>query len=308
MSGTRIAKDAWYLIDDLVITAGHDLPSPGKLPPLPEPHTLWTGPDIPRNPSAIPIVEGVRHQTIHKASEDGYRFLHGAAISHHKGVMYANWANSPVHEKRDHSKTLRGRRSTNNGKTWSEVEVIGSGFDGAERHSHGVLFVHQQRLWTIAARFGVGTPGRRFNGLKGEAFVLNERTDQWQSKGVVMNNCWPYDEPARMANGDFITGGQDKDGLPVVAISRGDDFTRWDSVLIPFHPNLKPSFAETTVIAGQRTSDRHYSRWRWSRMGFTESRFRKNLVDCGPEQSSNASCQSVSRQTQYRGNSTCCRI
>ena len=32
-------------------------------------------------------------------------------------------------------------------------------------------------------------------------------------------------------------------------MSRGDDFTNWDSVLIPFPPQLKPSFAETTVWA-----------------------------------------------------------
>jgi hypothetical protein len=64
-----------------------------------------------------------------------------------------------------------------------------------------------------------------------------------------MKNCWPYDEPVRLGNGNFITGGQDKDGLPVVAISHGDDFTKWDSILIPFDPRLKPSFAETTVWA-----------------------------------------------------------
>ena len=116
-----------------------------------------------------------------------------------------------------------------------------------ERHSHGVLFVHKGELWTICARFGVGTPGRRFPGLQAEAFVLDEQTDHWESRGIVMKNCWPYDEPVRMANGNFITGGQDKDGLPVVAISHGDDLTQWDSVLIPYDRRLKPSFAETTV-------------------------------------------------------------
>ena len=50
-----------------------------------------------------------------------------------------------------------------------------------------------------------------------------------------------------MANGNFITGGQDKDGLPVVAISHDDDLTKWDSVLIPYDPRLRPSFAETSV-------------------------------------------------------------
>lgn len=219
--------------------------------PIPEalaPFEVWTGDPIPPDVEQIPFADGLEHRTIHRPSADGYRFLHGAAIVEHQGVMYANWANSPVNENGPHE-TLQGRRSTDGGHTWSELEVIGPGFESAERHSHGVLFVHNGELWTICARFGVGTSGRRFPGLKAEAFVLDEQTDQWQSRGVVMHNCWPYDEPVRMANGNLITGGQDRDGLPVVAISHGDDLTRWDSVLIPYDPRLRPSFAETTVWA-----------------------------------------------------------
>jgi len=222
------------------VTATH------KIPALPQPFTLWSGPPIPSDVEEIPFAEGVEHRTIHRPSEDGYKFLHGAAIVEHKGVMYANWANSPVNENGPHE-TLQGKRSNDGGVTWSELEVIGPGFEGNQRHSHGVLFVHKDELWTICARFGVGTPGRRFPGLQAEAFVLDEQTDRWKSRGIVMKNCWPYDEPVRMASGDFITGGQDKDGLPVVAISSGDDLTQWKSVLIPYDRRLKPSFAETTV-------------------------------------------------------------
>ncbi|MEO2048290.1 MAG: exo-alpha-sialidase [Pirellulales bacterium] len=217
-----------------------------ELPP--DEISFWTGPPIPEDVEEIPFVPGVQHQTIHRATTDGYKFLHGAAIIHHKGVLYANWANSPANENGPRE-TLQGRRSSDGGKTWSDVEVIGPGFDGDERHSHGVLFIHKDELWTICARFGVGTPGRRFPGLQAEAFVLNEQTDRWQSRGVVMKNCWPYDEPVPMPNGNFISGGQDKDGLPVVAISRGDDLTKWKSILIPFDPQLDPGFAETTVWA-----------------------------------------------------------
>lgn len=222
------------------VTATH------KVPEQSQPITLWTGPPIPSNVEKIPFAEGIEHRTIHRPTEDGNKFLHGAAIVEHKGVLYANWANSPVNENGPHE-TLQGRRSTDGGVTWSELEIIGPGFEGPDRHSHGVLFVHKGELWTICARFGVGTPGRRFPGLQGEAFVLDEQTDRWKSRGIVMQNCWPYDEPVRMTNGNFITGGQDKDGLPVVAISHGDDLTKWDSVLIPYDRRLQPSFAETTV-------------------------------------------------------------
>ena len=246
VSGHRIARGAWYLIDDLTVTAGVDLPAPHKVKPLPKELTLWTGPAIPRDLEQIPYVPGARHSVIHRASADGYRFLHGAAIVHHKGTLYANWANSPVNENGPHE-TLQGRRSTDDGKTWSDVEVIGAGFKGGERHSHGVLFVHQGELWTICARWGTGLLGRRFLGLQGEAFVLDGQTNQWKSQGAVMDNCWPYDEPMRMANGNFITGGQDRNGMPVVAISRGNDLTKWDSIVLPYDPQLKPIYAETTV-------------------------------------------------------------
>ncbi|MCA9014713.1 MAG: exo-alpha-sialidase [Planctomycetaceae bacterium] len=217
-----------------------------------EPQTLWTGPPIPADFEKIPFVPGMTHQTIHHATKDGYKFLHGAAIIAHKGTLYANWANSPENENGP-EETLQGRRSKDGGKTWSDLEIIGPGFEGPDRHSHGVLLVHQGKLWTICSRFGVGEPAKKFPGLKAEAFVLNEATDAWESQGIVMQNCWPYDEPVRMENGNLITGGQDKDGLPVVAISHGDDLTHWDTVLIPFPPELKPSFAETTVMANGKT-------------------------------------------------------
>ncbi len=206
---------------------------------------LWSGAQIPDDLESIPFVDGVVHRTIHTASEDGYKFLHGAAIIEHNGTMYANWANSPTNENGP-QETLQGRRSTDGGETWSEIEIIGPGFEGPDRHSHGVLLVHEDQVWTICSRFGIGTSGRRFPGLKAEAFVLGE-DDRWHSKGIVMDNCWPYDQPVQMPNGNFITGGQDKDGLPVVAVSNRDDLTDWQTVHIPYPKQLAPSFAETTV-------------------------------------------------------------
>lgn len=210
-------------------------------------YPLWSGDDIPQDVSTIPFAEGVEHRVIHKA-EAGYTFLHGAAITNYKGVFFANWANSPVDEN-SAGETLRGRRSADGGKTWSDIEVIGPGFDGADRHSHGVFLEHEGQLWVFCARFGIGERARKFRGLQAEAFVLNEDTDKWESRGIVMENCWPYDQPVLMENGNYIVGGQSKDGLPVIAISHGKDVTEWDSILIPYDPALKPSYAETTVWA-----------------------------------------------------------
>ena len=209
---------------------------------------LWTGPKIPSDVNTIPFANGIEHRTIYDAREHDYKFLHGAAIINFKGTFFAHWANSPKDENLSRE-TLQGRRTKDSLGKWSKVEVIGPGFDGPERHSHGVFLEHKGQLWTFCARFGAGAKGKQFDGLKAEAFVLNEKTDKWESRGVVMDNCWPYDQPVLMDNGSYITGGQDKDGLPVIAYSHGDDLTKWTSVLLPFPPELKPRFAEVTVWA-----------------------------------------------------------
>ena len=221
--------------------------SPNITDPLPETFTLWTGSNIPDDFNQIPFVPGMQHQTIQHAVES-CQFLHGAAIINYKGVFYANWANSPVNEN-SHEERLQGRRSTDGCRTWSDLEVIAPDLEGPACRSHGVLFVHKGQLWTICARFGEGLPAKRFPCLQAEAFILNEKTGRWDSQGVVMQNCWPCNEPKRMDNGNWITSGQDKDGFPVVAISHGDDITQWDSILIPFHPHMEPCYAETTVNA-----------------------------------------------------------
>ena len=299
VSGTRIAPDAWFLIDDLVVTGGEDLPRPHAVPELPAAYPLWSGESIASDVTQIPLAPDVQHQTIHRADADGYRFLHGAAIVHHQGVLYANWANSPTNENGP-EETLQGRRSTDGGKSWSDIEVIGPGFSTEERHSHGVLFVHQDEVWTICSRFGIGPPARRFPGLAAEAFVLDRGSDRWLSRGIVMQNCWPYDEPVKMSNGNYITGGQDKDGLPVVAISQGENLLKWQTVLIPFPPDLSTQLCRNDRRRTRRNRSCRDPRWRRCRLGREERQPRSKLVHCGPKQPSHAASESLSGKTRKR--------
>ena len=217
----------------------------------PEVYPLWSGPEISGDPAKIPFAAGIEHRTINDARESDDKFLHGAAIIYFKGRFHANWANSPLNENFPDEK-LQGRQSKNPLGEWSGIKVIAPGFEGSERRSHAVFLEHQGELWTFPARFGEGVKGKRFTGLGAEAWVLDGETGAWMNRGRVIDNCWPYDEPVRMENGSYITGGQDKDGLPVVAISDGGNLLEWESVLIPHPVGLRPRFAETTVWAEGR--------------------------------------------------------
>ena len=61
-----------------------------------------------------------------------------------------------------------------------------------------------------------------------------------------------------MWNGNWIISGfriGGKDGnLPAVAISHGDDFTKWDLIVIPAAPGLGKICGESTVIAEAQLS------------------------------------------------------
>ena len=59
---------------------------------------------------------------VHAPSED-YRFLHESAIISFKGTLYASWYNCQTLELFGRT-PIRGRRSKDGGKTWTEVETV----------------------------------------------------------------------------------------------------------------------------------------------------------------------------------------
>lgn len=61
-------------------------------------------------------------QEVHRPTSD-YCFLHETAIIEYKGVLFASWYNNEKVELFGRS-PIRGRRSSDGGKTWSDVEVI----------------------------------------------------------------------------------------------------------------------------------------------------------------------------------------
>ncbi|MHC4400263.1 MAG: exo-alpha-sialidase [Planctomycetota bacterium] len=223
----------------------------GDNPTKPEPYVLWDPAIRPPAAAEIPLLENVRFSTVKRREpeKDGYDWLHGAAIVRHKGTLFACWGHNKGLENTP-TEVNQGRRSDDDGRTWSPVEMIASGA-GEDARSHGVFLSHQNTLWVFLARFGNDDEGRKYARLKTEAFVLDEETDRWQCLGPVADAFWPLDEPTQMADGNWITGGLSilapGRGQPAVAISRGDDLTRWDTVKVPT-PKDMVIWGETTVI------------------------------------------------------------
>ena len=192
-----------------------------------KPYELWEpGREFPEV-QHMPSVKGQRDLVLHRGTDD-FRWLHGPAVAWHNGVWYAHWGNNTKTEN-VLGEVLREIRSTDKRGSWSEPQTIMSGPDCA--YSHGVCLRHEGTLWTFLPRFVAHgqAPGKMFPGLRMEALTLGE-DGEWRHRGIVGQNCWPMDTPVRMPNGNWIMGCADRDLNSAVAISHGDDLTRWETV------------------------------------------------------------------------------
>lgn len=71
------------------------------------------------------LVEADTESKIYAVSmlDEEYKFLHEAAIIDFKGTLFASWYNCHEKELSGHT-PIRGKRSFDGGKTWSDVEII----------------------------------------------------------------------------------------------------------------------------------------------------------------------------------------
>lgn len=250
---TRSAKHAngpvatVFLLLLLPATVVGQAPTPHPIG-LPEPVKIWEGGTVPKS-AEIPVLQGVQFHVIkpYEFPQDGYRFLHGVALAWHKGRLYASFGHNRGGENTD-TEEARGRVSDDGGKTWGEVFTIDSGEPGLGV-SHGVLLSHQGSLWAFhGAYHGI------MEKVHTRAYVLDEPSGRWQAKGVLVEGgFWPMQEPLKMADGNWImSGARVGDGNPAaVAISHGDDLTKWDLVVIPKAPPLR-MWGESSVILNGR--------------------------------------------------------
>lgn len=194
----------------------------------------------------IPALDGVEFSVIKpwEFETDGYRFLHGVALAWHNGRLYASFGHNRVGENTA-TEEARGRVSDDGGKTWGEVFTIDPG-EGDLAVSHGVFLSIGGALWAFH-----GAYHNTMERVHTRAYLLDEASGTWQKRGTVtQGGFWPMQEPQKMPDGNWIMSGISVGGTnpAAVAISRGDDLTRWDLVIIQAAPGTGNMWGESSVI------------------------------------------------------------
>ena len=225
-----------------------------EIPQLAAGLPLWDAAHPMPKAAELPQAAGAEFHVIknQRPDTDQCRFTLGVGLAWHKGRLYASYGfnrgeeNTPTEEA--HVKV-----SDDGGKTWGPAQVMDAG-EGDLAVSHGVFLSQGGRLWAFMGAFYAHE--KLYHRVHARAYLLDENTGAWESRGAIVDGgFWPMQEPLKMADGNWIMagfriGGQfgEAGNLPAVAISQGDDFTRWDLVVIPAVPGLGNIWGESTVI------------------------------------------------------------
>ena len=235
------------------VATTHVVPQPD--PGLP----LWDGTRPIPKAADLPQVAGAEFHVIKKRApdDDQCRFTLGVGLSWHKGRLYASYGfnrgeeNTPTEE-------AHVKASDDGGKTWGPAQVMDAG-ECDLAVSHGVFLSCGGRLWAFMGAYY--DHAQKYHRVHTRAYLLDESSGRWEPRGAVIEDgFWPMQEPQKMADGNWIMAGLHLSAfakganLPTVAISRGDDFTKWDPVVIPAAPGVGPNvWGESTVIVdGQK--------------------------------------------------------
>jgi hypothetical protein len=227
----------------------HELPKigAGGLP-------LWDASQQLPTAAQLPQVAGAQFHVIkrQRPDTDSCNWTLGVGLAWHKGKLFASYGynqgeeNTPTEE-------AHVRVSSDGGKSWGAPVVMDAG-EGELAVSHGVFLSHAGKLWAFMGAFYAHA--KPYHRVHARAYVLNEASERWEPMGPVVNDgFWPMQEPLKMADGNWIMSGfriggsyGEAGNLPAVAISRGDDFKKWDLVVLPVAPNLGSIWGESTVI------------------------------------------------------------
>ena len=235
------------------IAAGYQ-PHDATLPiPKPaKPFALWDESVELLTAAELPVLDDVEFHVIKKWDKraDGYTFLHGVGLAWHKGKLYASFGHNQGAENTV-TEEAHYRVSEDGGKTWGPLQVIDAGDAENLAVSHGVFLSHEGTLWAFhGAYYG------KMEDIHTRVYSLDETTGEWKKHGVVIEDgFWAMNQPVRMDNGNWIMPGgsfglySNESVFPAaVAISRGDDLTKWDFVRIEPDEAIERMWGESSLF------------------------------------------------------------
>jgi hypothetical protein len=228
------------------VSATHELPKP-----LVSDTPLWDERVLLSKAADLPVLDGMAFHVIKKS--DGAKWMLGVGLAWHKERLYASYGFN-VGDENTPTEEAHVRVSDDGGKSWGEPVVMDRG-EGNLGVSHGVFLSQAGKLWAFLGAFY-----DHCQRTHTRAYTLNEKTGQWDAQGVVIGDgFWPMQEPQKMDDGNWImSGARVSKGYalatdpPAVAISHGDDFTKWDLVVLPLDHRLRSVWGESTVIVKGR--------------------------------------------------------
>lgn len=232
------------------VTATHPIPDYAR------PFPLWDDTQALPIAEDIPSLEDVAFRVIKKwdQKEDGYTFLHGVGLCWHRGKLYSSIGHNKGAENTV-TEEAQCRVSDDEGRTWSELQLIDAGDEKDLAVSHGVFLSHNGKLWAFH-----GAYYNKMENIHTRAYTLNEDTSQWVKRGVVIRNgFWPMNQPVKMQDGNWIMPGisagpysNNRVFPAAVAISHGDDFTKWDYVVIPTGEGIDRMWGESAIFVNKK--------------------------------------------------------
>lgn len=216
---------------------------------------LWDTSQIFPKAAELTQVKGATFHVIkrQRPDGDGCKWTLGVGLVWHKEKLYASYGyntgdeNTPTEE-------AHVRVSSDGGLSWNRSVVMDAG-EGNLGVSHGVFLSQSGNLWAFMGAFY-----DKFQRTHTRAYRLDETLGKWEPLGVVIpDGFWPMQEPQRMSDGNWImagvriSNGYAVDGdLPAVAISHGDDFTRWQMVVIAPAQGVGKMWGESSVILAEK--------------------------------------------------------
>jgi hypothetical protein len=228
-----------------------------EVPEGAQPFVIWdTSSPLPLA-DELRSLENVQFQVIKKwdKANDGYTFLHGVGLAWHQGKLYASIGHNQGTENTV-TEEAQYRVSEDGGTTWGPLRVIDAGEEEHLAVSHGVFLSHNNTLWAFH-----GAYYNKMEDIHTRAYRLDETTGEWKKLGVVVENgFWPMNQPVEMNDGNWIMPGisagpysNEKLFPAAVAISHGNDFTKWDFVRIPTDRRIRRMWGESATFLDGNT-------------------------------------------------------